>query len=164
LEKVDEILDYKPDLIITVMGGNDEIFNISVDESAKLTESVLGELSSKVPYIFWCNSTPALIGDIKNEHYLPYAEAIIKIKSRDNVKVFDMFNEYQKYDLPNFFTFRSEENPFEKLKEGDIDPVHPNMLGNAYIAKILLKEIFGIEFDPEKYLGTLLAGEKYPQY
>ena len=163
LNKVKEILDYKPDLIITVMGGNDEALGILPEQSIKNINTILKKLSKKMPYIFWCNSTPALKGNIKNEKYKPYAEATIKIKN-NKVKIFDMFNEYQKYNLKSFFTFKSEENLVENIKKGEIDPVHPNMLGNAYIAKILLENIFGIKFDPEKYLGTLLAGEKYPKY
>jgi len=41
---------------------------------------------------------------------------------------------------------------------------HPNQLGNAYIAKVILKEVFGIEFDPELYWKDTLEGEKYPKY
>lgn len=164
LNKAGEILDYTPDLIIGLMGGNDEALNISVEESISNIKNILNKLGEKVPYIFWCNSIPALTGYIKNEKYKPYAEETIKIENNGKIGLFDMFNEYQKYDLSKFFTFVSEENLVENIKEGETDPQHPNVLGNAYIAKILLKEIFGIEFNPEKYLGTLLNGEKYPGY
>lgn len=164
LNKVKETLSYKPDLVITIMGGNDEVLGISVEQSIKNINLILKKLSKKIPYIFWCNSTPALKGNIKNEKYKPYAEATIKIKSNNKIKLFDMFNEYQKYDSKKIFTFKSEENLVENIKEGEIDPNHPNILGNAYIAKILLKKIFGIEFNPEKYLKTLLGGKKYPDY
>lgn len=165
LEKInDDILEYKPDLIISIMGGNDSTLNISVEQSIKNIEKIFGTLSQKIPYIFWCNSIPALTGNKKNKEYKPYAEETIKISGNENIKIFDMFNEYQKYDLSKFFTFISEENLVEGIKEGEIDAQHPNMLGNAYIAKIILKEVFGIEFRPEKYLETLLNGIKYPEY
>lgn len=163
-EKTQEILDYKPDMVIGLMGGNDELFNISVKDSVENIKNILNKLSEKVPYTFWCNSIPAMTGNVKNEKYKPYAEETLKIENNEKIKLFDMFTEYQKYDLSKFFTFESEENLIEKIKAGEIDQIHPNMLGNAYIAKILLKEIFEIEFTPEKYLETLLDGEKYPKY
>jgi hypothetical protein len=49
-------------------------------------------------------------------------------------------------------------------KAGDIDQVHPNRLGNAYIAKFVLEELFSINFNPELYLETLLQEEKFPRY
>lgn len=163
LEKSDEILEYKPDLIISIMGGNDFPLNISIENSISNIKNILEEFSKEAK-IFWCNSIPALTGNKKNEEYKSYAEETVKILENENVKMFDMFNEYQKYDLSNFFTFKSEENLIEGIKEGEIDPQHPNMLGNAYIAKIILKEVFGIDFSPEKYLETLLNGKKYPEY
>ena len=63
-----------------------------------------------------------------------------------------------------FFTFISEENLDEKIKAGEIDPSHPNQLGNAYIAKVLLDKIWGIKFDPEKYIKNVNGGEKLPEY
>lgn len=159
-----DILVYKPDLIIGLMGGNDVSLNISLKESVGNIKKMLEILVGKVPYIFWCNSTPALNGNKKNEEYKPYAEETVKMEVDKKIKMFDMFNECQKYDLSKFFTFKSEENLVEGIKEGEIDPQHPNMLGNAYIAKIILKEVFGVDFNSEKYLETLLSGEKYPEY
>jgi len=164
LNKTNEILDYKPDLIIGLMGGNDVSLGISVEKSIDNIENILETLSKKVPYIFWCNSTPALDGNKKNKEYEPYAIKTLEIGKNNQIKIFDMFNEYKKYDLSKFFTFKSEENLIEGIKAGKIDPQHPNMLGNSYIAKILLKEIFGIEFNPELYLETLFKGGKYPKY
>lgn len=51
---------------------------------------------------------------------------------------------------------------FKHVPQGDIDPHHPNQLGNAYIAKVILKETFDVDFDPEKYIKEMVAGEKFP--
>ena len=75
-----------------------------------------------------------------------------------------MFEVYQKYPTEQFFTFVSEENIVEGVKEGETDLIHPNQLGNAYIAKIILNEVFDIEFDPQGYWQSTLQGEKYPKY
>jgi hypothetical protein len=76
----------------------------------------------------------------------------------------DLFNIYKSFPLRKFYTFKSEENVPEHIKEGEIDFLHPNQLGEAYVAKAVLKEVFGIEFDPELYWKDTLAGEKYPKY
>ena len=76
-----------------------------------------------------------------------------------------MFEIYQQFNLDKFFTFISEfGNEDIGIKPGELDFQHPNALGNAYIAKVVLKEVFGIDFDPELYMKTLLNGEKYPKY
>jgi hypothetical protein len=112
----------------------------------------------------WCTSIPAYYRADKNKEYEPYAKATMAIEKSMGVQIINMFEKYKQFDLDRFFTFKSEENPEERVKEGDLDFWHPNQLGNAYIAKIILGEVFGVEFDPEKYIKENLAGEKYPGY
>ena len=81
-----------------------------------------------------------------------------------NLQKIDMFSIYQKFSTEKFFTFISEENSVEGIKAGEVDLQHPNQLGNAYIAKVILKEVFNIDFDPELYIKTTLSGEKFPKY
>jgi len=50
------------------------------------------------------------------------------------------------------------------LEGGESDLEHPNQLGNAYIAKIILKEVFDIDFDADKYIRETFEGLKYPGY
>lgn len=161
LDKVDDINLVKPDLVISLMGGNDPAFKIPVSETAENIKSIAEKIPSK---LVWCTSTPAANGSPKNVEYEPYAKATMSIPQTENFKLLDMFSIYKKFPLEKFFTFKSEENPVEGLKEGDPDLQHPNQLGNAYIAKVILKEVFGIEFDPEKYIEDTLAGEKSPGY
>lgn len=160
LNKVNGINLVKPDLVISVMGGNDPAFKLSVEEHVANTQKIFEKLDTQ---IVWCTSTPAG-GGSKNDEYRPYAEAIMRLPQSDKVQIIDMFTLYQQYPLERFFTFKSEENPVEGLKAGDPDYQHPNALGNAYIAKIILKEVFGVEFDPEKYIADTLSGEKFPGY
>jgi hypothetical protein len=75
-----------------------------------------------------------------------------------------MYNIYRKFPLEKIFTFRSEENPFERIKKGEPDLQHPNQLGNAYIAKVVLGKVFSINFDSEKYIRDTLDGKKNPSY
>ena len=164
LTKVDDILLVNPDLVISIMGGNDLLFNIPVDEHINNIESIINELSAGGAQTIWCTSTPALTSWFKNQKYKPYADATMKMAVSKNLQLIDMFNIYKNFPLKDIFTFISEENPETGIKKGDIDPEHPNQLGNAYIAKVILKEVFSLDFNPEKYIYDTLKGEKYPGY
>jgi len=161
LKKVDDIKLVSPDLVIGVMGGNDPTFDVSVSESVENIKNIAEKVNTR---IIWCNSIPAGGDSNKNLEYEPYAKAFMEIPNSDNFQKIDMFNLFKTYPLDKFFTFKSEEILIENIKEGDPDLQHPNQLGNAYIAKVILKEVFGIEFDPEKYWSDTLSGEKLPRY
>jgi lysophospholipase L1-like esterase len=163
-EKMDTILNSQPDLLIGLMGGNDRLFGIKPEETKKYVENIISKAKETGTRVAWCNSIPAHYQVDKNQEYESYAKATMEIKSTPEVFLIDMFNKYQQFDLDRFFTFKSEANPEEGIKEGEKDYWHPNQLGNAYIAKIILEEVFGISFDPEKYIQKTLAGEKYPSY
>ena len=160
LEKSDTIKLISPDLVIGLMGGNDEIFNIGVSEHVENITRMINGLQTKVVW-----STSIAFGNIdKNNKYEPYANACIQISGKGDIQLIDMFNIFKSFRLERFYTFKSEANLEENIKKGEIDYIHPNQLGNAYIAKVILKEVFGINFDPELYWGDTLAGEKYPKY
>jgi len=152
LEKTGEILKLKPNLVILMIGGNDPVLGISVEEHTKNIEEIRKQFK---------NTDLFLLTDIN-----PFNEkASKKYKPYTNVQgVFNLFEEWKKYEKDKFFTFKSEENLVEGIKKGDLDFWHPNQLGNAYIAKIVLKEVFQIEFDPEKFIETTIGGYKYPEY
>jgi hypothetical protein len=146
------------------MGGNDPTFKITPEQSVDNIKTISQSIIESGSQIVWSNSTPAGIGSKKNAEYLSYAEAFMKIPDKKNFFKIDIFNLYQKFPLERIFTFTSEGNLIEGVKEGEIDLQHPNQLGNAYIAKVILKEIFGIEFDPEKYITDTNNGIKFPTY
>lgn len=164
LEKIDDILLIKPQLVIGLMGGNDPVLGVSVKESVENINQISESIIANGSKIVWSNSTPTGGGSKKNPEYEPYAKAFMQIPEKAGFLKIDMFNKFQQFPTEKFFTFVSEENPVEGIKEGEPDLQHPNQLGNAYIAKIILKETFGIEFDPEKYITETLEGKKYPAY
>ena len=110
--------------------------------------------------VFWMTSLAEMRED-KNREYEEYRKATMEVKCYENQKVFDSFNEYKKYDLNKIYTLRTSEYLEQNYEK---DPTHPNQLGNAYISKMVLKEIFEIDFDPEKFMETTMSGEKYPKY
>ena len=92
------------------------------------------------------------------ESFQPYVDELLKL---ENLEIIDIRNYFPK-DLSKFYTFESIGDGV--FKKGDLDYLHPNQLGNAYIAKGILKEAYEIEFDPEKYIETTLSGKMYPEY
>lgn len=158
------VLFYKPSLVILIAGKNDALFDRTVIEHAKNIKEICSTIKKNNIDIIYASSTPTLKKSI-NEKYETYANAAFESLKKLNIPCIDMFNKYKQFDLKRLFTFRFEHGNKElQVKPGGIDPAHPNQLGNAYIAKILLKEIFGIEFDPEIYLKDTSAGKKKPRY
>lgn len=164
LEKMDDILAVKPDLIIGVVGGNDPAFNVTVAEHVENIKTIVKNANDNGAQVVWCTSTSAGKNSKKNSEYEPYTKACMDIPGNDNFQLIDLFNIYQQFPLERIFTFISEENLVENIKAGEIDLQHPNQLGNAYIAKVILEKAFSIDFDPEKYIRETLSGEKYPGY
>ena len=160
LERVDLMKLVQPDLSISVMGSNDHRTKIGVPEHIENIKKIVEKLKTNV---VWCTSTPANDQN-ENEKYEPYAKGTMQIPQNEKLQLIDLFSKYRGFPLEKFFTFKSEEIPLEGIKSGDADVWHPNQLGNAYIAKVILKEVFSIDFDPEKYIQETLAGEKYPGY
>lgn len=163
IEHVDDILMVKPDLVIGLMGANDYLFEINPEKHVENIQKIANKINQLKSKVVWSTSTPAGKGSKRNKEYEPYGQAFLKADLKNISKV-DIYSLFQQTPTEKFFTFISEEIPIEGIKEGDSDLEHPNQLGNAYIAKYMLKEIFGIEFNPDKYIATTLSGEKYPDY
>lgn len=164
LQKCDDILCVNPDLVISLMGGNDPVLNVSVEKSVENIKKISQLVVSSTTKLVWSNSTPAGADSKKNLEYQPYAEAFMKIPENNCFLKIDMFNIYKSFPTNDFFTFLSEENPVEGIKKGEPDLQHPNQLGNAYIAKVILQEVFGISFKPDVYIQDTYHGLKFPSY
>jgi len=163
-ERLDDILSVKPQMVISLMGGNDSVLGVSAEKSVEYISNISDVVLNSGAKLVWSNSTPAGKGSKKNDEYEPYAKAFMDMTAKEGMQKIDMFSAYKQFPIEKFFTFISEENPVEGIKAGEPDLQHPNQLGNAYIAKVILKEIFDIDFDPEKYIADTLAGEKLPKF
>jgi lysophospholipase L1-like esterase len=161
VERFEEIIQLKPDLMIVMIGANDPPLGVEIPSHQKNIEKIIGLAKSKGIELVLCTNNNPWNEESSNQ-YRPYAESDRKISG---VKLVDMFKESENFPKEKIYTFVSEADiPEENIKKGDKDFWHPNQLGNAYIAQVILKEIFGIEFDPEKYTETNTAGYKYPEY
>lgn len=157
LEKVDYIKSVNPDLVIMMIGANDPFLNVSVEEHIRNINDIKDKLD--INLILSTNNKPW--NDIAVSKYLPYVEADKNLGFENFINLFEISDTF-----PNerIYTFVSEENPVENIKAGDLDYWHPNQLGNAYIAKVILKNVFNTEFDPELYISSTVKGEKTPRY
>lgn len=165
LEKIQPyVLFYKPSLVMLITGKNDPLFKVTVDEQVKNIKNICAKIRKNNIDVIFATSPPTLKKSL-NSNYEPFAQAVIRILKDLNIPYIDLFSKYKQYNLKKFFTFRFKHGNKElRVKPGGQDPAHPNQLGNAYIAKVLLKEIFDIEFDPELYMKDTLAGRKKPRY
>lgn len=157
-KKLEEIMNPKPDLVIGLMGGNDPILRIREEETRESLKKIFDKFKNNGVEVAWATSLPDLRNE-KNKMYEPYRKITLEFE-----KSMDIYTWYKQWNLDYFFTFKSEENIDEGIKDGEVDPTHPNQLGNAYVAKYFLKEIFGIEFSPETFTKGTLIGEKFSKY
>lgn len=155
------ILPLDTNVLFYEIGVNDSALNISIEEFNENIDKILQKLLSiEEIYIM---TAPYTLNECINERYQPYIEEIEKISPKYKLEIVDLNKLFKKLNLQEIYTFKTEENTIEGYTEGDLDPEHPNVLGNLYIAKYIL-ETFDIQFSPEKYIIDLEKGLKYPQY
>lgn len=157
---IDEV---KPDLFIIMGTANDSILDVTVDTHIKNLKGLFSLISqSGAQYIYspdgYSNSEKS------NNEYLPYLERV-RLELVPDIKYYvDMFEEFKKFPLEKIFTMKYSE--FERAdKDSDIDPVHPNSLGCAYIAKVFLEKFFDTSVNPELFIQTSRDESiKYPKW
>src|SRR5258708_808895 len=125
-----DILNYHPDLLIVITGGNDMHFGSTPEEFVDRVRVFLDKTTSSVPLVVFCSTIPDLQFD-KKDHFAPYVDALAKLFPYKNAQFIDLFHRYGKFDLKRFFTFHTSGIPEYGLQPGDLDPMHPNQLGNA---------------------------------
>ncbi len=163
LDRLGDMLRVEPYIAIYLENTNEIHYDFTPRQHSRNVSMLVGGLLKACRHVIVCNS---IAGNKReyNKRIAGYAEAVRGMRFGRGITFIDTFSEYAKYDLSRFFTFKSEGNPFLRLKPGDTDFVHPNQLGNAYIAKIVLEKGFGIGFDPELYIKSTRRGEMFPRY
>ncbi len=142
-----------PDMYIVMGTSNDFYFKISPEESRKNIEKIFEILKNKqVIYSpdFKCNDPKYDKTD------MPYIQEVLNISFPENVQFVNGYEISKKFNTKKIYTL---------VEKGKIDMVHPNVLGNGYIAEMFLKEIFGIQIDVEKYLEDVRSDRvKFPKW
>ncbi|MDY0097396.1 MAG: SGNH/GDSL hydrolase family protein [Candidatus Dojkabacteria bacterium] len=153
--------EIEPNLYIIMGTSNDIELGITVEEQIGNINSIFELLSNKdVIY------TPDLYSNdqVSNERYEQYIEAILSLDIPSNINVFNGYEIYKDYPIEQFYTLDLDLN-IDNTSEVKKDTIHPNSLGNIYIAKMFLEEIFGIKVKPELYLKDIRSDiVKYPRW
>lgn len=159
----EEVLNYYPDLVFCMGTDNDAAFDISLDEQIANIKKIRAILAKNVSHFLYAPDV-ASGSEVKNEQYQEFVDAVMKMEPAENELVVNMFEEFKQFNLAKFYTFILPEAERRDKDVEEIDLVHPNVLGNAYIARIMLKHAFNINFDPNKYVAEMKKGVKYPLY
>ena len=149
-----EIGRFKPNLVIMSFGFNHlETENAgSLDiEAKKLIEKIQADGSEMVIWSTYATIKPDLTTKL---------EAVSRrwrlIAERNNCLFVDIFDEFRKLDLTDFFTYHYQwKNEVWNLEPGDIDFLHTNVRGNKLIAKVLLEKIFDLPILEWEDVGTM---------
>lgn len=160
----DGVLIYKPSMVLCMIGDNDVHLGVSVEEYKRNIRELINRIGSSGVKDFIILTPPPVLNDKINERFMPYMDEIKKLFPSDKAVLIDLYKDFENIDLGPLYTFISTGNDVVGIKPGEIDFLHPNQLGNAYIAKFILKRLFDIEFDPEKYIQSTLRGDMYPEY
>jgi len=157
------VLAEEPAMVIVMGTINDMDTGISAEEHVENLKQILDRLSSEVGDVIYSTDIPA-DNTPHNDAHTKYIDAVKDIFPIGEVLYINLFEEFRNLDLSRFFTFVSRGNEAVGIEPGETDFVHPNQLGNAYIAKYILDKVFGINFDPERYIEENNSGKMFPSY
>ncbi|KKU29064.1 MAG: hypothetical protein UX80_C0006G0006 [Candidatus Amesbacteria bacterium GW2011_GWA2_47_11b] len=150
------------DLVIYQLGDNDRFTKLT---PAEYLENIKRTLTKFTGQIILC-SNPAASNNLANTNYQKtYYPCFTQLSPDSKIISADLFTEFQKLDLTKLYTLINiNGNDVAGIKPGGIDFLHPNQLGNAFIAKIILEKAFQIPFNPEKYLEDAKNDIMFPTY
>lgn len=154
--------EVNPNLYIIMGTSNDIELGISIKEQEEYLTKIF-EITKNKDVIY----SPDLYSkhQVLNDKYEKYVEASLSIKTGKNVQKFNGYKIFKSYPIDKFYTLELDNNIDLINPNCKQDPVHPNVLGNIYIAKMFLEEIFGIKVNPEIYLkDTRSDTVKYPRW
>jgi len=156
------VFQYNPQLVMLMIGGNDKYF-LKRTETKDNLKSIIDSIASRNTAVT-LSTDPALENKEHDQKDEDLREIVRSLK--DEVDVFiDLHSEMKNLPLGQFYTFVCQTgNEDAGIKPGGKDFLHPNTKGNAYMAQVFLKSVFGIAFDPEKYLQEVSEGVMFPDF
>ena len=168
LERFPQMIEsLNPDLVFLNIGKNDYYYQINQEKSRANTREIIKRSLNNGYKVVFTTSVPALTEEL-NQKIKPYVDLDREIAQEflgnEEFVFVDFYNFFSSNDLKRSYTLISEDgNKVVGIKPGQVDPIHFNKYGNALIAKILLKEVFRIDFDHEKFIQDLSDNtKKYP--
>jgi len=169
LERFDDfVLNKNPDMVFLDASKNDAYHNIDKKITEKNNKELIKKALDRDIKIVFTTRIPSLRKDLNNK-IIAYVEIDRKcaeyFSNNRNFIFVDLFKLYPKDLIEKSYSLIGEKNESIGMKEGEIDPIHYNRFGNAMVAKILLKEVFGIDFNEERFLKDITdLTKKYPDY
>ncbi len=143
---------FKPDVVILSLGFNHLELEGNVEEMLK--ELVLKIKSTGSKVVLW--STYKTINELVSKKLETIRDIYKKVSVDLDLQFVDMYEEFGKYDLSKVFSYKYLwENIEWKMKPGDIDFLHCNLIGNQIIAEKLGREVFGIDLIDYGDFGTM---------
>ncbi len=163
------VLDKNPNMIFLSVGKNDAYVGIEKKITEENTKKIIRKALDKNTRVVFTTTVPSLRKDLneKTREYVEVDRSVAEKFSKENNFIFvDLFGLFPKNLIEKSYILISEENNEDiGVEEGENDPIHYNRFGNAIVAKILLKEVFGVDFDENKFLKDLSDNtKKYPDY
>lgn len=163
-----ELTQFNPNLVIFIGCDNDEPLDIAMEESIRNINEVRAILSENVDDFSYGIQIKSNY-EYHNKWIEEFASKYLEDQEiYPNEINFNLYQEFGKLDPKDLFTFRLLEGEAETMGIKDLeikfDPYHPNKKGQAEIARIILDKVFGIKFDPQKFLANLNDEIKCPEY
>lgn len=170
LERFDDfVLSLKPQIIFLSVGKNDAYFEIDKKITAENTKKIIRKSLAAGSKVVFMTTVPALWEKL-NEKIRDYVEVdralTQEFLDNKNFIFIDLYKLFSKQDLEKSYTLISlDGNEIVGIAPGEVDPIHYNKFGNALVAKIILKEVYDLDLDVEKFIKDLGdPTNKYPGY
>lgn len=157
----EEVFNYYPDIVITMLGKNDYWLKIDKETSVKNIENILIRIQREGIKTAFLTSSCSLKPEV-NKEFEKYVN-LYNDRIKESVDIYiDLFSYFKKLDLEKIFTWKAyDDNSDIGLKKGEIDFIHPNSFGHIDIAELILKDVFDIKFDRGEYLKELINRTGY---
>jgi len=143
---------FNPSTVILSLGFNHLELEGDVEKMLRELVVRIKDTGSKV--VLW--STYKTIKENLNPKLEHIGKIYRKVAREMDCQFIDMFEEFEKFDLERIFDY---EYPWGNkdwgLKQGDIDFLHCNLIGNQIIAEKLAREAFRMELQDYGTFGTM---------
>lgn len=157
----EDVLFFKPHLVTLMIGLNDMISEIPPDAFQKglhefiektrdNTEAEIALLTPTVP------KHKEIAEKLEN-----YAAVIRQVSQTKETYLVDIFEAFSEIDLAKVYTYRNDDgNSVWGIEPGEIDYLHPNVLGNRIIAETILNDLFQIGIPDWGEFGNISEAQK----
>lgn len=163
------VLSKNPNVVFISATTNDFCHNLPIKDMRENMFKIISDSLEAGAYTIFFTMVPSINEKHNNEYakYLKEEIAISEEFSHNERFIFvNMFDIFPKELLEKSYTYIEEnENHVVGVESGTIDYIHYNRYGNVVVAKIFLKEIFGVEFDHDQFLKDINDETiKYPRF